>query len=33
MDVNTTFLNGVVKELVYVEHPLGFETHDRKTHV
>ena len=33
MDVNTTFLNGVVKEEVYVEKPLGFETHDRKTHV
>ena len=33
MDVNTTFLNGVVEEEVYVEHPLGFETHDRETHV
>ena len=33
MDVNTTSLNGVVKEEVYVEQPLGFETHDRKTHV
>ena len=32
MDVNTTFLNGVVKEEVYVEQPLGFKTHDRKTH-
>ena len=27
------FLNGVVEEEVYVEQPLGFETHDRNTHV
>ena len=33
MDVNTDFLNGVVGEEVYVEQALGFETHDRKTHV
>ena len=33
MDVKTTLLNGVVEEEVYVEQPLGFETHDRKTHV
>ena len=33
MDVNTAFLNGVVEDEVYVEQPLGFETHDRETHV
>ena len=33
MDVNTSFLNGVVEEEVYVEQPLGFETHDRDSHV
>ena len=33
MDVKTTFLNGVVEEEVYVEQSLGFETHDRQTHV
>ena len=29
MDVKTAFLNGVV----YVEQPLGFETHDKESHV
>ena len=33
MDIKTTFLNGVVKEEVYVEQALGVETHDRQTHV
>ena len=33
MDVKSTFLNGVVEEEVYVEQQLGFETHDRETHV
>ena len=33
MDMKTTFLNGVVEEEVYVEQPLGFETHDRQSHV
>ena len=33
MDVKTSFLNDVVEEEVYVEQPLDFETHDRKTHV
>ena len=33
IDVKETFLNGVVEEEVYVEYPLGFKTHDRKTRV
>ena len=33
IDVKETFLNGAVEEEVYVEHPMGFETHDRKTNV
>ena len=31
VDIKTTFLNGVVKEEVYAEQPLGVETHDRQT--
>ena len=33
MDVNNSFLNGVMEEEVYVEQPLIFETHDRENHV
>jgi hypothetical protein len=33
MDVKTKFLNGAIKEEVYMEQPQGFETHDRETHV
>ena len=33
MNMKTSFLNGVVEEEVYMEQPLGFETHDRQSHV
>ena len=33
MDVNTTFLNGLIEEEVYIEQPQGFETDDQGTHV
>ena len=33
MDVETTFLNGMVKDEVYREQSLGFETHDQQSHV
>jgi hypothetical protein len=33
MDVNTTFLNGVIEEEVYIDKPQGFEVEDRNSHV
>ena len=33
MDVKATFLNGDIEEEVYIEQPLGFESHDKETHV
>jgi hypothetical protein len=33
MDIRTTFLNGVIKEEVYIEQPQGFEVEYRKSHV
>ena len=33
MDVKTTFLNGIIQEEIYVEHPQGFEIHERDSHV
>jgi hypothetical protein len=33
MDVKTTFLNGLIQEVVYIEQPLGFEVHGREFHV
>jgi hypothetical protein len=33
MDMKTTFRNGLVEEDVYMEHPQGFETHDKQTRV
>jgi hypothetical protein len=33
MDVETTFLNGVIEEEVYIEQPQGFEVDDMKTHI
>ena len=33
MDVKSTFLNGFIKEEVYVEQPPGFEDHKHTNHV
>jgi hypothetical protein len=33
MDLNTTFLNGVIEEEVYIDKPQGFEVHPKETHV
>jgi hypothetical protein len=33
MDVKTTFLNGEIKEEVYVEKPYGFVIHEKESHV
>ena len=33
MDVKSTFLNGFIKEEVYVEQPPGFENFDFLNHV
>jgi hypothetical protein len=33
MGVETTFLNGVIEEEVYIEQPQGFEVDDMKTHI
>eukprot|EP00253_Pinus_taeda_P004975 PITA_04975 len=33
IDLNKTFLNGTIEEEVHIEHPKGFETFDRGSHV
>ena len=32
MDVKTAFLNRVIEEEVYIEHPEGFDVENRDTH-
>ena len=33
MDVKTSFLTGLIEEVVYIEQLQGFETNDQETHV
>jgi hypothetical protein len=33
MDVKTTFLNGIIKEEVYIEKSQGFEVNGKESHV
>jgi hypothetical protein len=33
MDVKSVFLNGVIEKEVYIEHPQGFVTHGKESHV
>jgi len=33
MDVNITFINGVIEEEVYIEKPQGLEVHGNESHV
>ena len=32
MDVNTTFLNGIIEEEVYIEQPKGFIVYEKDSH-
>lgn len=33
MDVKKMFLNGIIKDVVYIEQPEGFETYGRENHL
>ena len=33
MDVKTSWLNGIIEEEVYIEHPEGFIVHGKECHV
>jgi hypothetical protein len=33
MDVKIAFLNGIIKEEVYIEQPRGFEVNRKESHV